>query len=120
MLKFRSLPGSFKLLRPTPETPEPEIVEEATERPPTALTPAPPMPIFWPVAAFMITLLLADGGRLPKECLEWHELNKIVYLPLNGFPTPGFLFIIFLKCISRLLFSLNMFLFESSSLFFQI
>jgi hypothetical protein len=30
------------------------------------------MPIFWPVAAFIITLLLAEGGLLPaqlkKEC----------------------------------------------------
>jgi hypothetical protein len=81
MLKFRSLPGSLRLLNPTPETPEPEIVEDATESPPTAFTPAPPMPIFWPVAAFMITLLLADGGLLPiwikralkgEACVTYH------------------------------------------------
>ena len=81
ILKFRSLPGSLRLLNPTPETPEPEIVEDATESPPTAFTPAPPMPIFWPVAAFMITLLLADGGLLPiwikralkgEACVTYH------------------------------------------------
>jgi hypothetical protein len=65
ILKLRSFPGSFKLLSPTPDTPEPEMVEEATLSPPTALTPAPPIPIFYPVAAFMITLLLAEGGLLP-------------------------------------------------------
>jgi hypothetical protein len=56
-------------------------VEDATESPPTAFTPAPPMPIFWPVAAFMITLLLADGGLLPiwikralkgEACVTYH------------------------------------------------
>ena len=65
ILKLRSLPGSFRLLNPTPETPDPEIVEEATLRPPTVFTPAPPMPIFYPVAAFIMTLLLAEGGLLP-------------------------------------------------------
>jgi hypothetical protein len=65
MLKFSMpLEGSFKLLRPTPDTPDPEMVEEATLKPPTAW---PPIPIFWPVAAFMITLLLAEGGLLPTK-----------------------------------------------------
>ena len=56
------MPLSFKLLMPTPETPDPEMVDDATLRPPTAL---PPMPIFYPVAAFIITLLFAEGGLLP-------------------------------------------------------
>ena len=64
-MKFKSFPGSFKLLNPTPETPDPDIVDEATLNPPTAFTPAPPIPIFYPVAAFIITLLLAEGGLLP-------------------------------------------------------
>lgn len=68
ILKLRiPFEGSFRLLSPTPETPDPEMVDEATLRPPTAW---PPMPIFWPVAAFIITLLLAEGGLLPIKLLE--------------------------------------------------
>jgi len=65
MLKLsKPFDGSFKLLIPTPETPAP-VIAELAERPPTPVTPPGPRPIFYPVAAFIMTRLLAEGGLLP-------------------------------------------------------
>jgi len=87
---------------PTPETPAFYMLDDATFRPFTPVTPpTPPMPIFCPVAAFIITLLFADGGRFPI-LVKWFskQLSPITYWyedlylpPLKGFPTTGFLFI---------------------------
>ena len=93
MLKLSSAPptppvllGSFILLSPIPVTPFacPEIVEEATLKPPT---PPPtlvgPNPIFYPFK----TRAISKQPTIKTSAASQSSLEeRQVYLPLNGLP----------------------------------